>query len=319
LLAVFISAQQTERNAAARKPVAAAKSARFDSGNSSLRIPLEVDNNIILLRVSVNGSKPLRFIFDTGASFSVISSKRAAEMGLRSQGQARGNATGGRVEGSAIEGVELKVQGARVSNLTIAALRFPLPPGFEFDGVVGCDFIRQFVVEINYLKKTMNLYNPITYRYSGRGEAIPLILIERKTPLAVTKIVLARRSIEAKLELDTGADNTFVLNTPFVKKENLIEAIQKTSQGTRNGAGGEQKVIVGQVRAVRLGRFTLRNPPVALSLDTEGAGASEENDGTIGGEIFRRFNVIFDLSRKRMILEPNKNFNNAYNSEGGDD
>ncbi|HEU0045987.1 MAG TPA: aspartyl protease family protein, partial [Nitrososphaera sp.] len=74
-------------------------------GNSALRIPLEIDNNLILLRVNVNGSKPLKFIFDTGASISAISSKRATELGLKSQGQFRGDATGGRIQGATIEGV----------------------------------------------------------------------------------------------------------------------------------------------------------------------------------------------------------------------
>ena len=66
-----------------------------------------------------------------------------------------------------------------------------------------------------------------------------------------------------------------------------------------------------------MGRFVIDNPPVGLSLDTEGSGASEENDGLIGGEVFRRFKVILDYSRKRMILEPNKSFNDPYNVESG--
>jgi hypothetical protein len=82
--------------------------------------------------------------------------------------------------------------------------------------------------------------------------------------------------------------------------------------------GGEQKLLVGRVKAVRLGRFILNNPTVALSLDTEGSGASAEIDGLIGGEVFRRFKVILDYSRKQMILEPNKNLNDPYDIEHGD-
>ena len=40
-------------------------------------------------------------------------------------------------------------------------------------------------------------------------------------------------------------------------------------------------------------------------------------DCQIGGEIFRRFKVTVDLSRKRMILEPNKNFNDPFDVEEG--
>ena len=287
-------------------------------GNSALRIPLEIDNNLILLRVNVNGSKPLKFIFDTGASISCISSKRAAELGLKSQGQFDGDATGGRIQGATIEGVEFKVQGAKVSKLTVASFPLPTPPGFDFDGIIGCDFIKQFVVEVDYLKRIMNLYNPRTYWYVGRGKSVPLILIGQNTPLVDAKILLAGRvRVKAKLEVDTGGDNAVLVNSPFAKRHKLIGAMQNTTQDRRNGAGGNQQVITGRANAVKLGSFTLKNVPVQLSLDTEGAGASEENDGLIGGEIFRRFKVILDYSRKRMILEPNKSFNDPYNLEGG--
>jgi len=102
-----------------------------------------------------------------------------------------------------------------------------------------------------------------------------------------------------------------------VKRHKLVEAMQNTTQDSRNGVGGNQQVITGRANAVKLGSFTLKNVPVQFSLDTEGAGASEENDGLIGGEILRRFKVTLDYSRKRMILEPNKSFNDPYNLEGG--
>ena len=258
LLPSFTCAQRKKRN----KPSAAATKIRFDSGNSSLRIPLEIDNNLILLQVGVNGTKPLKFIFDTGAGMSFISSQRAATLGLKSQGEIDGDATGGKIHGSFTKGVSLSVPGAAVSDQPLAWMPFNTPPGFEFDGVIGFDFINSFVVEIDYLKKIMNLYDPRTYVYSGRGEVIPLLLSGRENPLVLTKVALKGQSIAAKLEVDTGSDDTFIINSPFVKKHHLVEAVQQTSQYARNGAGGEQKVMVAHVDAVRLGRITLKNPPL---------------------------------------------------------
>jgi predicted aspartyl protease len=283
-----------------------------------LSIPLEIDNNIILMRVSVNNSKPLKFIFDTGASITVINSQRAAELGLKAKGQVRGNGTGGKIQVSLVKGVSLSVQGAEVSNQLIASMAFSAPPGFEFDGTIGYDFIKQFVVVIDYKKKIMNLYDPRTYAYSGSGDVIPLILAGRRTPLVHTKIILEGRApVEADLEIDTGADSAFVINSPFVRKGRLREAVTKTTEDSSNGAGGEQKLLVGRVKAVHLGRFILDNPLVGLSLDTEGSGASEDNDGLIGGEVFRRFKLILDYSRRQMILEPNESFNEPYELDTG--
>ena len=310
------NAQQPRKGTSARKPQRAMPTFRFDSGDSALKIPLDIDNNIIRMQVRINHSKPLNFIFDTGASFSVISSQRAAELGLKSQGEAQGNATGGRIKGSYTKGVSLSVQGAEVSDQLIASIPINTPPGFDFDGVIGQNFIEQFVVEIDYENKVMNLYDPRTYVYSGKGEVVPLLIAAGKTPLVNTKIILEGRTpVEAKLEVDTGADGTLVINSPLVKRQKLAEAVSKTGQSNNNGAGGEQRLLVGRVKAVQLGRLVFDNPPVGLSQDTEGSGASEENDGLIGGEIFRRFKVILDYSRKRMILEPNKSFSDPYNIE----
>src|SRR5258706_10433111 len=310
---VSLRAQETTRRPPGQKSQPPLTKARFDLGNSALRIPLEIDNNIILLRVNVNGSKPLKFIFDTGASISCISSKRVAELGLKSQGQFDGDATGGRIQGATIEGVEFRVQGARVSKLTVASFPFPTPPGFDFDGIIGCDFIKHFVVEVDYLKRIINLYNPRTYRYVGRGKSVPLILIGQNTPLVYAKILLAGRvPVKAKLEVDTGGDNAVLVNSPFAKRHKLVEAMQNTTQDARNGAGGNQQVITGRANAVKLGSFTLKNVPVQLSLDTEGVGASEENDGLIGGEIFPPLqkNLHFFLQPK--IFLSNKKFHKPH-------
>ena len=283
---------------------------------SAHHVPLEIDNNLILMRVSVNGSKPLRFIFDTGASFSAIDAPRAAELGLRMQSQVSANATGGHIEGSTIEHVELSAQGARVSDLTVVSMSFPKPPGFEFDGIIGCDFIKHFVIQIDYQKKVMDLFDPRAYSYRGKGAVIPVVFRTGLTPLVRVRILFERPpAIAANLEVDTGGDGTFIINSPFVAKHKLIEAVTKTNEATNRGAGGEQKVIFGRVKEVHLGRTVLRDAPVGLSRDTEGAGASTANDGLIGGEIFRRFKVILDLSRKRIILEKNSSFNDAYNLE----
>lgn len=314
----FVQAQNSQPKNDDKKQIVAS---RFVSGDSVLKIPLDIDNNIIRLEVSVNDSKPLKFIFDTGASLSVIGSRQAAELGLKPHGKFHGNATGGKVSGTYTKDVSLGVQGAEVSDLLLAMLPLNTPPGFEFDGVIGCDFINRFVVEIDYPNKLINLYDPQKFTYSGTGEIIPLLWRPRKTPLVRTEIILEKRvvPIVAYLEVDTGADDALTINSPFVRKHKLTEAVSITNRSTSHGAGeSEQKLLVGRVKAIRLGNITMLNPPIGLSQDTEGAGASKKNDGLIGGEIFRRFKVILDYSRQRMILEPNKNFDDPYEIDDGE-
>ena len=39
----------------------------------------------------------------------------------------------------------------------------------SMDGVLGAEFFRLFVVEIDYVKKIINLHDPKNYRYKGDG------------------------------------------------------------------------------------------------------------------------------------------------------
>jgi C-terminal processing protease CtpA/Prc len=101
------------------------------------------------------------------------------------------------------------------------------------------------------------------------------------------------------------------VNAPFVEEykvpaRSIIEAI------TGVGIGGEVRSDVGRVAGLILGRYEVRNPVAAFSLSKKGVLASAEFTGIIGGEILRRFKVIFDYPGQRMILEANANFNEPY-------
>jgi PDZ domain/Aspartyl protease len=303
------SAQKRRRGTRGQVPPV---TSRFTSGKSA-RIPLEIDNNIIFLKVRVNGSRPLKFVFDTGASVSGINSALLAELGLKPGRQAQGTATGGNIQVGLINGVSLSVEGAEVANQIIASLSLAETPCVEFDGFIGYDFINQFIVEIDYQAKVINLYDRRTYVYSGQGRIVPLVLAGRRTPLVLTNITVDRgRSIVSRLELDTGGDSAFIINSPFVKRHELMRSLSRSVAGSQVGAGGEQKLVVGRVKNVQLGPFTIDSPILSLSQDTQGFGASEESDGILGGEVLRRFKVILDYSRQRLILEPNSDLNQPY-------
>ena len=285
---------------------------RFTAGDSA-RVPIEIDNNIIFLRVRVNGSRPLKFIFDTGASVSVVNSALIRELGLKPKGKVRGTATGGNIEVGLVGGVSLSVEGAEVANQIVATMSLAATPCVEFDGVIGYDFINQFVVEIDYDGKFINLHRPQTYVYSGNGKTVPLLLDGLRTPLVQANIsVKGEPAISSRLELDTGGDSAFIVNSPFVKKHKLASLVSHTVGGSSVGAGGDSKIVIGRVKSIQVGPFTIENPTLSLAQDSEGSRGSNENDGIVGGEVLRRFKVILDYSRSRMLLEPTSSVSQPY-------
>jgi membrane-associated protease RseP (regulator of RpoE activity) len=97
-------------------------------------------------------------------------------------------------------------------------------------------------------------------------------------------------------------------NTPFVDANELLQSARRTIQVPLGGGAmiRESKQSIGRVPVIQLGRFSIKEPVAIFFQDKQGIVASTEFDGVIGGEILRRFKVIFDYSRRRMMLEPNR-------------
>lgn len=287
----------------------------FASGNSALRIPIEINNNLILIEASLNGKRPLKLIFDTGASATGFNADLEDELGIKGTEKFSGTATGGPIEVTVARGIRIAVKGVEVSEQPVGILALPRIPGFHFDGVMGFDFISEFVVEIDYLNKVMSLYDPKSYRYRGKGTIVPFRIKGRQTPLMDVSFLFRQgRRATATLELDTGADSAFVLNNPFVEKHRLLKTSKNIETSAGRGAGGETERILGEATRVSVGPFVFNKVPVFFSLQKEGV--DTDFDGVVGGEVLRRFKVIIDYSRSRIILEPNKDLKGPFEVDG---
>jgi hypothetical protein len=280
----------------------------FTKGHSALRIPFELADNLIYVRTRVNNSAPLWFILDTGASVSILNERVAKEMGLRAGRRESGTGTGGAIEVGMIDGVSLSMPGVTVTDQTVGA--FPMDAfapvaGRSVGGVLGYDFIKEFVLEIDYAASALNLYEPAAYEYKGAGEIVPIKFFNHKPNTKATLILGDTQTFEGTFEIDTGSDGVLVISTPFVKAHKLDELIKNRRQGNSGGAGGTVGASDGRVAGVRLGKFTLNRPLVTLIQARAGEHATEKFDGVIGGEFFRRFKLVIDYSRSRVILEPN--------------
>src|SRR5712692_4345984 len=310
LLAVVVLLFQTPLSKSAQETKAPPVSAdlQFVSGQSALRIPFEFVGNHIYLRGRVNDSDLLWFLLDTGAAASYLDVQRAKSLGLMGQG-------------NSVKSVSISFPGVRLlnQNFSIRSLGFSAYDGHTIDGMLGYDCINRLVVEIDYASRTVNLYEPQNYKYSGSGEIIPLIMLEDdsggKVPLVRVRIMqLGRAPIKGRLIADLALRPAITFNTPFVEANKLLQPPQKTIQAVL-GAGAmlrESRQPIGRLPNIQLGRFTIQSPVAIFFQDKQGVLASPEFDGVIGSEILRRFKVIFDYSRQRMILEPNRYFSESY-------
>src|SRR2546423_1567590 len=288
-----------------------------DFNKSVATIQVDVPSyGLLFLKARVNRSRWMWFAPDSGPSFPfVIDARLAASLRLNlhdraTLGEGAGSSS---YEVAHTSGLSIDIGGLEFQNqhaAVIALDSLEALAGRSLDGLVGSDLFTRYVVEIDYLNQEVRLYDPQTYRYSGRGESVPLVTRDNYLFVHAGIEGLDGRKLSGRFLIDTGGGFvSALLTTPFAHANNFPAATQKSiSDRSLSGLGGETALLVTRAKSFVLGSFVIQEPVIYVSEDKGGALASLSYDGVIGVEILRRFKLIFDASRRRLILEPNARF-----------
>jgi hypothetical protein len=276
-------------------------------------IPFELVTRHILIKVRINNSDPLWFIFDTGDKVAIVDLARARALGLSLHGEVTvGGAGAGTVKGATVRDASVKVLGVEGHPQPVM-LAIPLDGlqprfGHDIDGIIGADFIRQFVVEIDYPAKVLRLHEKDSFVYSGSGEIIATRFNNGGHPVVSGEVIVAGRPpIKGEFVVDVGSGSFLALNRPFVERERLSapKTIRMLGGG---GVGGRVTGRVGRIAGLKIGNVHIENTLALFSEDRAGAFSTADIQGNIGAQILSKFKVLLDYSRERIILEPNATF-----------
>jgi aspartyl protease/PDZ domain-containing protein len=282
---------------------------------SAVSIPFELVARHIVIKVKINNSRPLSFVLDTGDKVGIVDTERAKELGLNLQGELRvGGAGSETLPASYVKGSTWTIPGLEGFSQPVA-LALPLGRlaarfGHDFDGIIGSDFIKEFVVEVDYQARVIKLHDKDRFNYAGAGESIPIELDRQGHPLIDAQVTPVSGSpIKGKFVLDIGSGGALALYSPFVAEHRLLGSGLKTIRSIgAGGAGGRTTGQVGRVAELNLGKFKIAAPHTLFSEDKSGAFASTALAGNIGQQIAARFKLFLDYPRKRIILEPAASF-----------
>jgi len=294
---VGIPAYSTEKKAA---------NAAVTTGTS---VPFELIDNRIFVNVFLNGQGPFKFIFDTGGGNS-LSPETAQKLGLKTI--AAGEATGAGED-------SVPMQSSKMAKLQVGDLVFsdqdflvidysPIKRAFQmksFDGVFGFEILQRFVTYIDYQKKILS-FVPNTLPVKTNGyESVSFEIIGDK-PVIQARI----NGLSAKVLIDTGDRSALtVFKNLYVKKE--MENIFSASpiQTTGYGIGGPIPARLGQVKLLGLTENLRLTDVIARAPTTKGGFNSEKNvNASIGTEVLKQFDVIFDYKNKLAYFKANKGF-----------
>lgn len=282
---------------------------------SVVSLPFELATRHIIVKVKVGNSQPLSFILDTGDKYAIINLDRAKELGLtlgspvRMGGAGPETSTGAFVKDSAFTIPGLAGFSQPV-NLALPIGRLASRLGQDFDGIFGSEFIKEFVVEIDYPAQVLRLHDKDKFVYSGSGQSIPVEVNANGHPIMEAEVTpIGSAPVKGKFVVDIGSGGALVLHSHFVSERGLLNPNLKTIRVIgMGGAGGKVRGRIGRVSELKIGNFKISSPITMFAEDKAGAFANTVLLGNIGMQIVSKFRIFLDYKRDRIILEPNANF-----------
>jgi len=278
-------------------------------------IPFELIARHVVVPVTINKSRPLSFILDTGADVAIARMDTAVDLRLTLDQIIRSGGAGPATQqGRTVKDAHWSLVGLNGFSQPLAlALPFeglPAAMGHTVDGIIGGQFIKQFVVELDYQARTLTLHDASSFKYAGSGDSLPLEFSNNTHPVVTGTVTAADgRTFERKFVLDIGSSGALILHAPFVAEQNMLADQTATIRAIgAAGAGGSTVGRLGRVKSLQLGRFVVHDPIAMFSEDRAGAFANAAIGGNIGEQIAARFRIFLDYGRRRLILEPAAGF-----------
>ena len=295
-----------------------------EKSQTKQRVSFQLINNLIVIPVVINGQE-LSFILDTGVNKTVIfnlSKNDSIDLLNTEKIILRGLGGGEPVAAILSKNNKMKVKGLIAYNESIYVILkdfFDLSSkmGITIHGIIGYNLLRNFVVKINYRTKKIDFYNPDTYTYKKcrKCEILPIQFYRKKpfVTVAAQLDTLGTKLTPVKMLIDSGGSDAIWL---FENSKSEI----KTPKRFFNDILGEglSGSILGKrsrIPKLKIGRFEIKKPTVSFldSLSTLNARKFKNRNGSLGGNILKRFTVWLDYSKKQIMLKKNGSFKADFN------
>jgi len=287
------------------------------NGKDRATIPFSYRHNFIIVEVQLFGVLPLSFIFDTGAENTMLLTREFAdfvdiEYDLRIP--ILGSDMSQKVYALVARSVEIELTGLAPQKSDILVLEeneinLAEITGVPVHGILGGNFFKNTVVEIDYKRQRLILHNSENFKEPGNAFIrVPIEVSHNKPYTRVKTKLMNGETVELKLLIDTGAGLPILLHNN--SHESLILPDDYIRGRLGVGLGGFIEGYVGRVESVEIGE--IKFDQVLTSFHDLGATILESSEvfrnGIVGNRLLYRMEVIIDYVREMMYLKPGRGY-----------
>ena len=234
----------------------------------------------LTVRASINGSKPLRLLLDTGAEGIYLTGRAARKMNLEVLAEARigGLGMAHSIPGQVTLARTLSIDTFRLENCVVRVTDMNWLP--EADGIIGTDVFKDFLVRIDPKRRTLDL-EPIaaaqsTAEATNAYRSGHFLLVQGFAPNGSRGYFL----------VDTGASFTLIASHAALSR--LPASLGEEGLGLRDARGSVEGLAAAPARVTIAGNEWFDREALTLDLSEFNRRAGFEILGVLGYPLLRQ-------------------------------
>lgn len=277
----------------------------LSQSKSSWEIPFQLENNCIYIYCKVNETDSVRFLFDTGADGSVINTDSDKQLHLKIDGESLNHGSNGSNIVSQSSGNHVFFDGLEQKEIPFTLIPFGTN---SFDGVFGTDLMKNYIVEINYNRKSLKFSKENDFISDLSSYDKIKIQYVANYPTIKCRLVIRGKKYTGLFGLDTGADDALTIASPYEAKNGFKHKTKQIATSVFQGSDGSTyEMPIVEAPELQIGKKAFYCIPMNLSSAKEGIDATEDMAGFFGNNFLKRFNIVLDLKNGFIYLKPNGN------------
>ncbi|CAL1521139.1 retropepsin-like aspartic protease [Chitinophaga sp. MM2321] len=278
-------------------------SAEVDNKKPVAVIPFKLIDKHVVIPVLLSGSiDTLHFIFDSGAEVTILHTRIAEKLQLKSGREAFMSGSNNGM---------IKVPVTTLNALYLKEIRLPYVSAYlenldalgPIDGVIGVALLKSYIVKIDYRQQQITLFRNGKTPIGNTGRLLHFQL-NFSTPVIDAAIQLPDgRSLPGHYHVTTGGDYGILFNWAYVDKNKLNTALPTIDTDKVQDMIKILYYINSSIPLLQLGGHDIKNVPVSYCKDVDDVGVFTEVAGAIGYDIWKQFTLTINYNKKELYLE----------------
>ena len=209
-----------------------------------------------------------------------------------------------------IDSTEFFLGNIKMENQRIIMMQSDIYKGFPSNGIIGYSIFGHYKTMLNYDNNTMTLFDSNKVINETNWTEIPIYFKDNTIPWMNASVIIDKEQpVSLEVYIDFAAGDAVML----LEKPNMKFSLPKETNNVHIGRGlsGDIYGKTGIISKLIIGPFELNNVKASFA-SAEVRSKQDNADAILGNESLRRFNLIFDYANKKLLLKPNKHFEEPY-------